>query len=472
MAVVDRDAPTGTILWVNQRAWDGCIRPGVRYGAALSLASDLRASPVEHREIEGALLECVRVLKEFSPAVESSSMHPGILWLNASGLGHLYESLEAWARGVEEALDLLGFTATLVVGFDRFAVGALAMARHKRSVMRSPEQERRVLMGVPLERLNLDPKLLAGMHRLGVRRLGELLRLPRAKVAQRFGEAAERLYVEAREGATVPVQALNVRPEIERKIELGYPERNAMRLLSRVQRELPGLVGELIAQDDLLAELRFSLEMERAAGERIAGRLTDAIKPSTPTLDEALLLDLLRLKFESTPMRRGVTRVELSVVPTRVRRRQITLLAERPKRDMAAADRALARLRAELGEDAVGVVSVGNGHLPEARTVWTPIKNLRVADPDVPVIKPMIRRISLPPTVLPPRPRHEPDGWLVRGPEDGPVVRSLGPQIISGGWWATEIHREYHFLETAKGALLWTFFDRRRRRWFLHGAVE
>ena len=209
MAVVDRDAPTGTILWVNQRAWDGCIRPGVRYGAALSLASDLRASPVEHREIEGALLECVRVLKEFSPAVESSSMHPGILWLNVSGLGYLYESLEAWARGVEEALDLLGFTATLVVGFDRFAVGALAMARHKRSVMRSPEQERRVLMGVPLERLNLDPKLLAGMHRLGVRRLGELLRLPRAKVAQRFGEAAERLYVEAREGATVPVQAFS-----------------------------------------------------------------------------------------------------------------------------------------------------------------------------------------------------------------------------------------------------------------------
>jgi protein ImuB len=472
MAVIDRDAPTGKILWVNQRAWDGCIRPGMRYGSGLSLASELRAAPVEAKVVEGALIECVQVLKEFSPAVEASTAHPGVLWLNASGLGKLYSSLEEWARRVEEALETLGYTATLVVGFDRFSVGALAMARHKKSVMRSAEQERRVLMSVPLERLNLDPKLLAGMQRLGVRLLGELLRLPRSKVAQRFGEAAERIYVEAREGATVPVQALNVRPDIDRSIELGYPERNAMRLLERVQRELPGLVGELLSQDDLLAELRFSFEMERAAGEKQAGWMNDAIKPSTPTLDEALILDLLRLKFEATPMRRGVTRVDLLVIPTRARRQQITLLAQCAKRDMAAADRALARLRAELGEESVGVVSVGDGHLPEARTVWTPIQNLRVASPDSPLVKPMIRRVSLPPIVLPPRPRHEPDGWLVRGPEEGRVVRSVGPHIVSGGWWATEIHREYHFLETSKGSLLWTFFDRRRRRWFLQGAVE
>ena len=61
--------------------------------------------------------------------------------------------------------------------------------------------------------------------------------------------------------------------------------------------ELPEVLVELIAQDDLLAELRISLELERAAGERVAGRMVDAIKPSTPTLDEALLLDLLRLKL-------------------------------------------------------------------------------------------------------------------------------------------------------------------------------
>jgi protein ImuB len=52
------------------------------------------------------------------------------------------------------------------------------------------------------------------------------------------------------------------------------------------------------------------------------------------------------------------------------------------------------------------------------------------------------------------------------------VIRVLGPYVISGGWWAGDVHREYHFAETRRGDLLWVFYDRRRRRWFHHGRVE
>jgi protein ImuB len=34
------------------------------------------------------------------------------------------------------------------------------------------------------------------------------------------------------------------------------------------------------------------------------------------------------------------------------------------------------------------------------------------------------------------------------------------------------VHREYHFVESRDGALLWIYYDRHRRRWFLHGMVE
>ena len=69
------------------------------------------------------------------------------------------------------------------------------------------------------------------------------------------------------------------------------------------------------------------------------------------------------------------------------------------------------------------------------------------------------------------------DGWLVGGLEQGSVVRIEGPYVISGGWWmspeiAEETHREYHYAETRRGDCLWLYFDRRRRRWFQHGAVE
>jgi len=71
----------------------------------------------------------------------------------------------------------------------------------------------------------------------------------------------------------------------------------------------------------------------------------------------------------------------------------------------------------------------------------------------------------------PPRtPRNA--GWLPAGPEAGPIVRLVGPDVLSGGWWRREIHRDYYFAETARGDLLWLFYDRRRRQWFLHGRVE
>jgi protein ImuB len=34
------------------------------------------------------------------------------------------------------------------------------------------------------------------------------------------------------------------------------------------------------------------------------------------------------------------------------------------------------------------------------------------------------------------------------------------------------VHREYHFAETHRGDCLWVYYDRARRRWFQHGAVE
>jgi protein ImuB len=73
---------------------------------------------------------------------------------------------------------------------------------------------------------------------------------------------------------------------------------------------------------------------------------------------------------------------------------------------------------------------------------------------------------------LPSRSRNEPDGWMLRGLQHGPVIRTQGPHIVSGGWWNRPVHREYHFAETQQGELLWIFYDRVRRKWFMHGRVE
>lgn len=471
MAVVDRDAPTGKVLWVNQRAWRARIRPGMRYAAALSLADQLRAAPIAPSRVEEVTEALVVRLRDFSPAVEASRDYDGVFWLSATGLGRLYDNLERWADVVCDALNDDGYRVTLVAGFTRFGTQALALARHRGRVLATRAHEERVLRHVPLERLKLEPRALSGLHRLGVRTLGEFLRLPRAQIAKRFGAAAERLYAQAREESDVPVQATAVIDEIRDAIDFERAERNTERLLRCIQDRLPRLVGVLIARDEALAAFELRLVLERSANQKEGGVITLSVRPANPTLDEALILDLVRLRLEATPLPMGVQRLEVRLVPFRAERQQATLLRE-TKRDLEAADRALARLRAELGEQSVGAYVVGDGHLPEAQMVWKPLTHVKTPRPQRAGVRPLIRRVELTPIVLPPRPRHEPDGWLVRGPEEGPVTRSVGPHIIAGGWWATEIHREYHFLETARGALLWVFYDRRRRRWYLQGRIE
>ena len=32
--------------------------------------------------------------------------------------------------------------------------------------------------------------------------------------------------------------------------------------------------------------------------------------------------------------------------------------------------------------------------------------------------------------------------------EPQPVMRTLGPYVVSGGWWNRTVHREYHYAET------------------------
>jgi protein ImuB len=91
-------------------------------------------------------------------------------------------------------------------------------------------------------------------------------------------------------------------------------------------------------------------------------------------------------------------------------------------------------------------------------------------DPAGPVL---VRRLYDRPLALPPRSHHlRDDGWLISSLPHGAVTRLVGPFVISGGWWRRPVHREYHFAETGRGDLLWVYFDRERRRWFLQGHVE
>jgi protein ImuB len=183
----------------------------------------------------------------------------------------------------------------------------------------------------------------------------------------------------------------------------------------------------------------------------------EQLSPAQPTLDASLILELLRLRLEGSPNPSAITGLRLQALALPADTEQLRLLAEKPKRDLVAANRALARLRAELGDQAVVVAELCSRHLPEAGFRWVPLESLTKASPRFVQKPPLVRRI---------REQSQPLDTL------GRVKDLTGPYRVCGGWWQGEVERDYYFAVTDHREMLWVYYDQRRQRWFLQGQIE
>ena len=504
VAVVDEDKPQGRVLWVNERAYRSRVLPGTRYAAGLSLCRRLCAGKVHEEEIDQGVRRLLELLWRFTPEVEPSADEPGVFWVNAAGLGRIELSLTEWARRLRAELERDGFTARIAVGFTRFATYATARVARDITVFDTADAERRSALAVRLDRLHIDPGLRDALHKLGIHTVGKFLDLPPDGLGKRFGPEAVDLYKEASGQSRKPLVPAPPPIPVQTVAEFEYPEADANRLLFYMKRLIPALLEQLASWHQGLTEM--VLEMTLDDGTRIV----KSVRPADATLDAAIVLDLTRLRLGSTNLTGGIVEMTVTAHGKRITDGQLSLFWNQPKRDAAAADRALARVRAEFGRQAVVWAKPREAHLPEASFTWEPLaktklprdleltllggdsargvgpRKVETAETTEPpkntsrrraeiigrFVRPLVRRVFDKAVKLPARERSEPDGWLIRGLEQGPVVRLRGPYVVSGGWWVREVHREYYFVETQRGDVLWIYYDRHRRNWMLQGQVD
>ncbi len=465
-AVVEDDRPHSPVVWVNEQARRAGVLPGMRYAAALALAPALRAGAVSPAQVYEHRDRLHVRLRRFTPDVEPSVEEPGVFWLGTAGLERLHPSPARWAEAIRADLREAGFHAVVVVGFTRFGTYAVAQAVRTTRVFDDPADAQAASMDVPLARLAIDPGVRDALRTLGVTTVSALLRLPGAGLHERFGRDAYRLHQAAAGTLWTPLRPWAERMPVRRRLALDAPETDAARCVFMLKRLLDPMLAELAARGEALAGLHLRIGLEGH------GWRDEWIRPAAPTLDPVQILELARLRLEASPLPAGITDVEIVATGLPASPEQQRLFAEHPRRDLAAGNRALARLRAELGEHAVVRARLRDAHLPEARVCWEPVTSLRRARP-APAARTLIRRILTRPVPLPPPSRHlRDDGWLILGVTHGAVAELLGPYVLSGGWWRQEVDRAYHFVQARRGALIWVYYDRRRRRWFLHGQVE
>jgi protein ImuB len=538
-AVVDEDRPQGVLLWVNERARAGRVLPGMRYAGALSLARDLRAGVISAAEINTEIEALTKRLRFFSPEVERARDEPGTFWLGAAGLGLLHPEFPGWAELIRKDLRQAGYDGRVAVGFSRFGCYAAARSGVEIAVFGDPEEERAAVRRIPIDRIACAVDVRDTLARLGIFELGGFLDLPPSGIRRRFGEAAFALHRRARGEAWAPLSPEIPEEPHERNIILDHPETDSARLLHAIEGDLGALLQRLGERDRALCGLAVEITFDRpgppnggtASFEGTSPfegtapfegtppfegtapfegtpdgppRRLETLRPATPTRDIGLLLDLLRLRLESIAFPSGAVDVRLEAEFVGTSPEQTALFPEQHRRDLAAANRALARVRAEFGDGAICAARLVEAHLPEAMVALEPIVRLGRAQPRKVRTAPVVRRILLQPepivlcparmptrttdrvpmrataqasactparntaanpaqaVALAPGPTQaaawepaatrasgdHPAGMILRG--IGLMAEAAGPFVVSGGWWRREVVRHYWYVRVVR----------------------
>ncbi|HEX7926770.1 MAG TPA: DNA polymerase Y family protein, partial [bacterium] len=319
---------------------------------------------------------------------------------------------------------------------------------------------------VPLSRCGLSVDELEALTQLGLKRLGDLLRLPADGLRRRFGERLYRLHRLTLGTLQDPLQPQAERLAIREWLFQETPESDTERLLFRIKARLPFLLAALAARQEGLSVLRMELTLDDHTHQRLE------VRPANPTRQERLILELVRLQLGRITLPAGVTEILLEAEGQARELEQPTLLGSTSRRDLAAANRALAQLRAELGEQAVVRAVPREGHLPEARFSWEPVRRLEAPQPPAPTQPTLVRRMLAKPLPMPAWPRPGTKWTPGRSAEQDNVLQLHGPYVVSGGWWVHEQQREYFLAEMTSGEVRWVYQDDRKGGWFCQGWVE
>ena len=442
------DDPRRAVVACNDRAARQGIAPGMSLNAALALVPGLR---VEERRpaAEAALLDRLgRWALQFTPV--ASLEPPGAVLAEVRGSLDLFGGAMALVRRALAGLSASSLSASLAVA--PTARGALWLARADLAMtVTRVDAMPGISARLPLACLQWPKDTVATLAGLGIRSVADLLRLPRAGFAARFGP---RLLDELDEGlgrGPSPRRRYVVPERFDERLELTAVAETVAGLQLPLERLLVKLENFLRARASGVSLLRVDLLHRGQAPTRLRVALTQMAGDATQ------LRVLLRERL-------GRCRLALPVVALRLRSgvllpltlRDAGLFERGRSADPEATARLLDLLRARLGHEAVfGVLPVPE-HRPER--AW------RIAEPGGAVALPVPW-----PAARPARPL-----WMLAEPQplegwEGALV--TGPERIETGWWdGHDVRRDYYVALSRAGIRLWIFRERPPGQgWFLHG---
>ena len=508
------------IVAVDEAAERLGLSPGLTLAQARAMHPALEAI-AEDLDADAQLLEriadwCLR----YTPLVACDP--PDGLTLDISGCEHLYGGEDALVADLAQRLEQVGFAFSIAIAG---TIGAAWAAAHVgKPGAYACGAERELLAPLPLAALRLAPDTVAALVRVGLKRVNDIVDLPRAPLTARFGTdvlrqldralgheheplnprlpvapyVAEQRFAEpiAREEDVLAVIewlarrlkiALERRGDGARRLELTLfrTDGEVRRLATGTSRPLRDPVQIRALFVERLAALADALDP--GFGFDMA-RLAVAVAEAAPTRDQAEWVPVSRPDRAQNHESR--TRSDAKPVPT-FADRVLVQVGFSGGEDAAETDRLVDRLSARLGARRVRRLVAQDSHIPEIAAVSVPAQAAVAAAPGWQDFRRYRAQTDLAPRPLRLLTRPEPIEALAEVPDGPPlrfrwrralheVIAAEGPERIEGAWWSEHggPARDYFRVEDKSGLRFWLFraglyrdraHDAAAPSWFLHG---
>ncbi|MBV7380373.1 Y-family DNA polymerase [Maritimibacter dapengensis] len=516
VVVADRNGAQ-VITALNDEASAAGLIPGQPLRDARAMCAELTARPANPVAEAGFLTTLRRWAGKFSPWVAEEA--PDGLILDITGCAHLFGGEETLAEEIERECARLGLSVRLGLADTLGAAWALARFAHRgadgglsgdaidqearatrsRAVKRrhwtrggqppavhlaaTPPRiaasgaTRQAIAPLPVAALRLDPDAVAGLNRVGLRRIEDLLGMPRAGLARRFGRNTVRRLDQALGVEPEPVSP--ARPPQSFAVKMRLPDPIGL------EEDLMGVI------DRLLPELQTRLERAGRGARRLRVEFSRTDRTmqwldlglARPSADPHRMRPLIALKLSDIEADFGIDQIRMiASVHEPLHAEQHAGHAEAGARvtsrgDGAALDDLMGRIGARLGLESLTRLYPADSHIPEkggmvvaaafapASTEWR-----------APAAERPLRLWPPEPVMIPDLPRL-PESFRWRGRDHG-IRAAHGPERIAPEWWLDDPDwrtglRDYWVVVTDRGERLWLYFAHGAARspgWFCHGA--
>ncbi len=371
--------PTDRLSAVCLQAEKAGVRAGQTPTEACALLARLRVETIEKREVEERLIAIAEVASRYGTTV--SWICPDTVWLDITGVAHLFGGEQALADELHEQVRLLGHVVRVVVASGPQIAQAVARwgGKTKSAIVKNAAHE---MSDLPLSALPLDAEKIAWLGRLGLFTVGQVNDLPAKTASARLGDRALQV-LELAQGIDRKPLVPGLFPQfLSEELEWDEPAEGTSPLLFALRGLVAKISARLHGRGEAASLLEVELEHDRAIARHrgVLSQTVISFELASPLYRESDLERVIKSRIE---------RLELSA-PTVGLRLQVRSLSPQVMSQVGLSAPGagawsrggahhqelpvlLAEISADVGAEQVGVLTVARSHRPEKRSVLEPL---------------------------------------------------------------------------------------------------